>query len=51
MFILIEQVIVFRPAQDKVSAMQEGLGEPGVAGKTTVLDMQHLIAPQFIDLR
>lgn len=50
MFLLIEQVVIFGPTQDKASASQKGLRQPGIAGKATIPNMQNLLAPQLVDL-
>ena len=37
--LFIEQVVVFRPAQDKASPSQKGLCQPGIACKAAIPDM------------
>ena len=50
LFLLIEQVVVFGPAQDKASPPQKGLCQPGIACKAAIPDMHDVLAPQLVDI-
>ena len=47
---LVEQVIVFWPAQDESGPMQKNLGQPGMAGKAAILQMKHFFTPQLVNM-
>ena len=48
--LFIEQIVGFRPAQDETDAPHKRLCQPGMAGKAAIPDMQHFLAPDFVDV-
>src|SRR5512134_1056848 len=48
--VLIQQSIVFGPAQEKTSTPHKGLGEPRIACKAAIPNMQDFLAPELVNV-
>src|SRR5574337_394224 len=49
LFPFIQELVIFWPTQHKPSAMQKGLGQPGIACKATIPNMQDFFAPVSVN--